>query len=193
MGFVELFFIAIGLSMDAFAAAICKGLCIRKDSNKKALIVGCFFGGFQAIMPLIGYILGTQFKDSIAAIDHWIAFVLLSIIGINMIRESRSDDDCGCELDSSITDSSFSIKNMTLLSIATSIDALAIGVTFAFLQVNIVPTIYIIGITTFILSMIGVKIGNLFGTRFKSTAEVAGGILLISMGLKILVEHLGLF
>jgi len=187
MGFLELFVIAVGLSMDAFAVAISKGLCMRKLSYKNAVIIGCFFGGFQALMPIIGYILGTQFKDSITSIDHWIAFVLLSLIGINMIRESRSKDEVACEN----IDVSLSIKNMTVLSVATSIDALAVGITFAFLQVSIIPAVSIIGITTFVLSIIGVKIGHVFGTKFKSKAELVGGIILIIMGLKILFEHLG--
>jgi putative Mn2+ efflux pump MntP len=187
MGFWELFIIAVGLSMDAFAVAISKGLCMRKLSYKNAIIIGCFFGGFQALMPIIGYILGTQFKDSITSIDHWIAFVLLALIGINMIRESRSKDEVACEN----IDVSLSIKNMTMLSVATSIDALAVGITFAFLQVSIIPAVSIIGITTFIISIIGVKIGHVFGTKFKSKAELVGGIILIIMGLKILFEHLG--
>jgi len=182
MGVAELLIIAIGLSMDAFAVAICKGLSMQKMSYKNAIITGFFFGGFQALMPFVGYLLGTQFKAYITSIDHWIAFVLLSIIGINMIRESRSEYEK--------LDDSFSLKNMTVLSLATSIDALAIGVTFAFLQVEIIFAISMIGITTFILSFIGVKIGNVFGTRFKSKAEFAGGIVLIAMGIKILLEHL---
>lgn len=185
MGFFELFIIAVGLSMDAFAVAICKGLSLKKMSYKRAIIVGLFFGTFQAIMPLIGYLLGTQFKASITSIDHWIAFVLLSIIGINMIRESRE----GAE---EINDS-FNFRDLTILSLATSIDALAIGVTFAFLQVSILPAISVIGITTFVFSFVGVKIGNVFGTKFKSKAEFAGGVILIAMGLKILLEHLGLY
>lgn len=187
MGFWELFIIAVGLSMDAFAVAISKGLCMKKLSYKNAVIIGCFFGGFQALMPIIGYILGTQFKDSITSIDHWIAFILLALIGINMIRESRSKDEVACEN----IDVSLSIKNMTILSVATSIDALAVGITFAFLQVDIILAVSIIGITTFVLSIIGVKIGHVFGTKFKSKAELVGGIILIIMGLKILFEHLG--
>lgn len=189
MGFLELFIISIGLSMDAFAVSICKGLCMRKLNYKNAIIIGCFFGGFQALMPLIGYIMGTQFKDSITSIDHWIAFVLLFLIGINMIRESLNKDEVACEN----IDVQLSFKNMTVLSIATSIDALAIGITFAFLQVNIIPAVSIIGITTFILSVIGVKIGHVFGSKYKSSAELIGGIILIAMGIKILFEHLNLF
>jgi len=183
MGIWELLLIAIGLSMDAFAVAICKGLSIQKMSYKHAAVTGCFFGGFQAFMPLIGYLLGTQFKDYITSIDHWIALTLLSIIGINMIRESRNDH---CEN----VGTSFSLKNMMVLSLATSIDALAIGVTFAFLEVNILPAVSMIGITTFVFSFIGVKIGNVFGAKFKSKAEFTGGLILIAMGIKILFEHL---
>lgn len=184
MGFLELLIIAVGLSMDAFAVAISKGLSLKRMSYKHAVIVGLYFGIFQALMPLIGYFLGTQFKDRITSIDHWVAFILLSIIGINMIRESRGGNED--------VDASFSLKNMALLSIATSIDALAIGVTFAFLHVNIIPAVIVIGITTFLFSFIGVKIGNVFGTKFKSKAEFAGGLILIIMGVKILLDHLGI-
>lgn len=184
MRLYELFIIAVGLSMDAFAVAICKGLSIQKMSYRKAALTGCFFGGFQALMPLFGYLLGTKFKNLITGFDHWIAFILLLIIGINIINESRSEYEK--------VDASFSLKNMTVLSLATSIDALAVGVTLAFLQVNIVPAVSIIGVTTFVLSFVGVKIGNVFGTRFKSKAELLGGLILIVVGLKILIEHLGL-
>jgi Predicted membrane protein len=183
MGIAELLIIAVGLSMDAFAVAICKGLSMCKMSYKKAAITGGFFGGFQAFMPLIGFLLGTSFKEYIVSFDHWIAFVLLVIIGINMIKESKEE----CE----IVEDTIDIKNMLMLSLATSIDALAIGVTFAFLQVSIVPAICIIGITTFIFSFFGVKIGNVFGEKYKSKAEITGGIILIAMGIKILLEHLG--
>lgn len=183
MNLFELLLIAVGLSMDAFAVAICKGLSVRELKVRHIVITGAFFGGFQALMPLAGYLLGTQFKDYIVTVDHWIAFVLLSIIGINMVRESRNEH---CE---NVGDA-FNLKSMTMLSIATSIDALAAGVTFAFLQVDIVPAVSFIGIITFIFSAAGVKIGNVFGTKFKSKAEFAGGIILIAMGLKILIEHL---
>jgi putative Mn2+ efflux pump MntP len=183
MELFELLIIAVALSMDAFAIAICKGLSMRRMSYKNAVITGCFFGGFQALMPLIGYQLGTQFKDSITSIDHWIAFVLLLIIGINMIRESRSEYEK--------FEDTFSLRNMAVLSLATSIDALAIGVTFAFLQVSILPAVSMIGVTTFVFSFLGVKIGNVFGARYKSKAELVGGIILIAMGVKILMEHLG--
>jgi putative Mn2+ efflux pump MntP len=190
---LELFAIALGLSMDAFAVAITKGLCLRKVRFKYALITGLFFGGFQALMPLIGYMLGNQFSRYITSFDHWIAFVLLLLIGLNMIKESREKKsectDQGCGNDGE--EDSFSLKNMTVLAIATSIDALAIGVTFAFLKVNIVPAVTFIGIVTFIFSFLGVKIGNVFGAKFESKAELAGGIILVAMGLKILFEHLG--
>ena len=183
MGFFELLIIAIGLSMDAFAVAICRGLAMHNMSYKNALITGAFFGVFQAGMPLIGYLIGTQFKDYITSFDHWIAFAILTIIGINMIRESREPYDAA--------ERSFGFKKMTVLSLATSIDALTVGVTFAFLRVSIVPAISVIGVTTFGLSFAAVKLGNVFGSRFKSKAELAGGIILIGMGLKILLEHLG--
>ncbi|HOM02938.1 MAG TPA: manganese efflux pump MntP family protein [Acetivibrio sp.] len=186
MGNIELLIIAVGLSMDAFAVAICKGLSMKKMSYRNAIITGCFFGGFQAFMPLLGYLLGTQFKSYITSIDHWIAFGLLSIIGINMIKESRNT----CEVYDE--DDSFSLKSLTMMAFATSVDALAIGVTFAFLQVNIIPAVTMIGITTFTFSFAGVKIGNVFGEKFQSKAEVAGGFILIAMGCKILLEHLGI-
>ena len=183
MGLWELFVIAVGLSMDAFAVSICKGLSVKKVTKKHLLIAGLYFGGFQALMPLIGYWLGSRFQSLITNIDHWIAFVLLGIIGLNMIRESRGKAE---ELDSS-----FSFKSMFPLAIATSIDALAVGITFAFLQVRIVPAVTFIGIVTFVFSVAGVKIGNVFGAKYKSTAELVGGIVLIVMGVKILLEHLG--
>lgn len=184
MSLLSLFVIAVGLSMDAFAVSICKGLAMQKISMKKAAIVGLWFGSFQAIMPFLGYILGSQFEAYITAIDHWIAFVLLSFIGGSMIKEalSKDDEDANDSLD---------IKTMFLLAVATSIDALAVGVTFAFLRVDILPAITFIGTITFTLSMLGVKVGNVFGTCYKSKAELAGGIILIFMGIKILLEHLG--
>ena len=183
MSTYELFIIAVGLSMDALAVAICKGLSMAKMSWKKGIIVGLWFGGFQALMPLIGYLLGAQFESKITAFDHWIAFILLGLIGGNMIREGVSGDE-------EKTDDSVSIKNMLPLAIATSIDALAVGVTFAFLRVNIVYAVSFIGVITFLLSTVGVKVGNVFGARYKSKAEIAGGVILILMGLKILIEHL---
>lgn len=184
MGFIELFILAVGLSMDAFAVSVCKGLAMRQITVRKASVVGAWFGGFQALMPAIGYLLGSQFKDKITAIDHWIAFLLLGIIGFNMIREACS---CDCETETDSLD----VKTMFLLAVATSIDALAVGITFAFLQVRILPAVSFIGVTTFVLSAIGVKIGNVFGTKYKSKAELAGGVILILIGLKILLEHLG--
>ncbi len=183
MSFLEYFIIGIGLSMDAFAVAICKGLSIKKLSLKAPVTVGLYFGIFQAIMPLIGFLLGSVFKAYITAFDHWVAFILLALIGANMIKESTEKD---CE-----TDASLSFKNMFLLAIATSIDALAIGITFSLLpDTRIVPAITIIGCTTFVLSFMGVKIGNVFGMKYKSKAEFMGGCILIIMGIKILVEHL---
>lgn len=186
MGLVELFIIAVGLSMDAFAVSICKGLAMKKVTIEKALIVGAWFGGFQAGMPLIGYFLGTQFADRIKSVDHWIAFILLSIIGLNMIKEAVSKDEEDANAD-------LTVKTMFILAVATSIDALAVGVTCAFLNVNIWATVGFIGVITFTLSAIGVKIGNIFGSIYKSKAEFAGGFILIIMGLKILLEHLGFF
>lgn len=170
--------------MDAFAVSVCKGLAMPKCTFKKAAIVGLWFGGFQALMPAIGYVLGAQFQEAIASIDHWIAFVLLALIGGNMIHEALDNDE-------EEADASLNVKTMFLLAVATSIDALAIGITFAFLKVNIIPAVCFIGIVTFIISFAGVKIGNVFGARYKNKAEIVGGIILILLGLKILLEHLG--
>lgn len=183
MNILEIFIIAVGLSMDAFAVSICKGLSVQKLKPKHMLLVGVYFGGFQALMPLLGYLLGKQFEWLITSVDHWIAFGLLVLIGANMIKESFDKSD-------EVNDS-FSVKSMLILAVATSIDALAVGVTFAFLDVQIVPAIAIIGTTTFVLSVIGIKVGNVFGAKFKSKAEFAGGIVLVLMGIKILLEHLG--
>lgn len=185
MGFLEILLIGVGLAMDAFAVSICKGLSTRKLELKHALICGSYFGIFQGFMPFIGYILGIQFKDKIESIDHWIAFILLTLIALNMIKEAFGEEE-NCNPD-------FSFKAMIPLAIATSIDALAIGVTFAFLNVNILYAITIIGVTTFLISMLGVKIGHVFGVRYKSKAEIAGGVILIFIGLKILLEHLEIF
>lgn len=185
MGLLELFIIAVGLSMDAFAVAICKGLSVRTLRPRHAVITGLYFGGFQALMPLIGFLLGVQFQSLITSVDHWIAFVLLALIGGNMIRESRDTDE------ENLSDS-FSFATMLPLAVATSIDALAVGVTFAFLQVDIIPAVCFIGVMTFVLSCIGVKAGNVFGAKYKSRAELFGGVVLILMGLKILLEHLGI-
>jgi len=208
MSLLELFILAVGLSMDAFAVSICKGLSFKKMSVRNALIVGLYFGGFQAGMPLLGYLLGMQFQEAIVNIDHWIAFILLSVIGINMIREALNPEEespprlHSAESEESLPrlhsaesseegcEDSLDVKNMLLLAIATSIDALAVGVTFAFLRVQIIPAITFIGITTLVLSAIGVKVGNVFGTKYKAKAELFGGVILILMGLKILVEHL---
>lgn len=184
MSLFELFLIALGLSMDAFAVSICKGLSMPCMRWKHAGIIGLWFGSFQALMPAIGYFLGYQFRTVITQFDHWIAFILLGIIGLNMAREAFHKEEA------EVLDCSVSPGNMALLAIATSIDALAIGVTFAFLNVHIVPAVSFIGIVTFALSFAGVRIGNVFGIRYKSKAELAGGVILITMGLKILIEHL---
>lgn len=184
VGFFELLSLAVGLSMDAFAVSICKGLSVNRVRPKHMLICGLYFGGFQALMPLIGYLLGVNFRSMIASVDHWIAFVLLSLIGANMLRESFSGDK-----DENV-DASFGVKTMLLMAVATSIDALAVGVTFAFLEVAIVPAVSFIGITTFVFSAAGVLIGNIFGAKWKKKAEFAGGAILILIGLKILIEHL---
>jgi putative Mn2+ efflux pump MntP len=187
MDLFELFVIAVGLSMDAFAVAVCKGLSVYKLKKKHMLLTGLWFGGFQGMMPLIGYLLGSTFEKYITPIDHWVTFVLLGIIGINMIKESfEKDEDGDCCSD---TDGSFSVKTMFVMAVATSIDALAVGVSFAFLSVDLWVSVALIGITTFILSAIGLKIGNIFGNKYKSKAEFTGGIVLVLMGIKILVEH----
>lgn len=188
MGFFEIFLIGVGLAMDAFAVSICKGLSTRVLKVKHALICGGYFGFFQGLMPFIGYVLGVSFQSKIEAIDHWIAFILLGLIGANMLKEAFGDED-ECE---ECAEEDFSFKAMLPLAIATSIDALAVGVTFAFLKVNIFTAIIIISVTTFFISMGGVKIGNIFGSKYKSKAEIAGGCILILMGLKILLEHLGI-
>ena len=183
MSIFDLFILAVGLSMDAFAVSVCKGLSLGKIKPKHMCIAGAWFGGFQALMPLIGYFLGSFFAEMIEKYDHWVAFVLLAIIGGNMIKESFDKDEK--------VDSSMDVKSMLLLAIATSIDALAVGVTFAFLQVQIVPAVSFIGVITFILSAVGVKIGSLFGTKYKSKAELFGGIVLVLIGIKILLEGIG--
>lgn len=187
MGIFELFILAVGLSMDAFAVSICKGLCVQKTTIKHMCIAGLWFGGFQALMPFIGYTLGSAFTEYIIAIDHWVAFVLLGLIGGNMLKEALGDDDDDCECSCEINP--FGIKTMFLMAVATSIDALAVGVTFAFLRVNIIWAITFIGITTFCFSAVGIKIGSIFGSKFKSKAELAGGLILIGLGIKILLEH----
>ena len=184
MGLLELFILALGLSMDAFAVSVCKGLAMPKITLRRTFIVGAWFGGFQALMPAVGYVLGVQFRDKITAVDHWIAFLLLGVIGASMIKEALSGE---CENESDSLD----VRTMFLLAVATSIDALAVGITFAFLKVHIIAAVSFIGVTTFAISAAGVKIGNVFGTKYKSKAELAGGIILILLGLKILLEHLG--
>lgn len=184
MNLWELFVIAVGLSMDAFAVAICKGLSLQKMSWKCAVVTGIYFGGFQAAMPFLGYLLGANFQEVIRSVDHWIAFLLLGMIGGNMIWESRKEAEQ--------MDASFGIKAMLPLAVATSIDALAVGVGFAFLQVDILPAVCFIGGITFLFSLAGIQIGNVFGVKYKARAEVVGGIILILMGTKILLEHLGI-
>lgn len=186
MGLIELVLISIGLAMDAFAVSICKGLSMKKLDIKKALIIGLYFGGFQGGMPILGYLLGIGFQEKIQFIDHWIAFGLLTFIGFNMIKEALSKDDC------EESDDKTDFKTMIVLAIATSIDALAIGVTFAFLNVNIILAVSLIAIITFVISVIGVKIGNVFGDKYEKKAEITGGIILILLGVKILLEHLGI-
>lgn len=188
MGFIELFLIGVGLSMDAFAVSVCKGLNMRDKINyKHAGLIALFFGGFQALMPIVGYFLGVNFESLIKSFDHWIAFVLLAFLGGRMIYEAVTEKD-----DEEAADGSLKIKELFMLAIATSIDALAVGITFAFLSVNIWSAVSIIGATTFILAFAGVIIGNKFGSRYKSKAEIAGGIILILIGTKILLEHLGI-
>ena len=186
MGIFELILIAVGLSMDAFAVAVCKGLSMQRIDRRDALLLGVFFGGFQALMPLLGYLLGSGFAGYIERWDHWIAFVLLAFIGGNMIRESfeGEEEDCGCY-------EPLRYRELFTLAVATSIDALAVGVSFAFLSVTILPAVTLIGCTTFALTLVGVWVGNLFGARYKSRAELTGGVILILIGLKILLEHLG--
>jgi putative Mn2+ efflux pump MntP len=184
MGLGELFILAVGLSMDAFAVSICKGLSLGEIKPKHMCIAGAWFGGFQALMPTIGYLLGVRFADMVSRYAHWIAFLLLLFIGGNMVKEAVSGEE-------ESTDASMSARNMFLLAIATSIDALAVGVTFAFLKVAIVPAVTFIGAVTFIFSAAGVKIGSLFGTKYKTKSEICGGVILILLGIKILLEGLG--
>ena len=183
MGVIELLLIALGLSMDAFAVSVGKGLSVQKIKPRHSLSVGVWFGGFQALMPLVGYFLGVSFASMVESFDHWIAFILLGIIGFNMIREALSDDECEA------MHPDFSARSMLMMAIATSIDALAVGVSFAFLHIDIWSAAAIIGVTTFILSVVGLRIGNIFGCRYKSKAELAGGAILMIMGVKIVVEH----
>lgn len=187
MDLLTLFLLAVGLSMDAFAVSICKGLAMKKITFKQAAIVGLWFGGFQALMPTLGFFLGTTFADLVNAVADWIAFALLALIGANMIKEALSKEE-------EEADASLSFKKMFILAVATSIDAFAVGVSFAFMEIGtmIIPAVLFIGIITFILSMIGVKVGNVFGTKYKSKAEFAGGVILILLGVKIILEHFGI-
>ena len=185
MGILELFLLAVGLSMDAFAVAVCKGLAMKRADGKSIAAVGLWFGGFQALMPVVGYLVGVRFKDAITAVDHWVAFGLLAVIGGNMIREALTGGD-------EEADASLAPKKMLLLALATSIDALAVGVSFAFLSVNITAAACFIGVITFALSAAGVKVGSVFGAKYKARAEITGGVILILLGVKILLEHLGI-
>lgn len=189
MGFIELLLIGVGLSMDAFAVAVCKGLCMKRLNMRQALIIALFFGGFQAFMPFVGWALGTQFEQLITPVDHWIAFVLLTFIGSKMLWDSfhGGDEDLACPADGKLD-----LRELTMMAIATSIDALAVGITFAFLRVDIVMSVTLIGLTTFALSLVGVAVGHRFGARYEKAATVVGGGVLILIGLKILLEHLGI-
>lgn len=186
MGTWELFILAVGLSMDAFAVSVCKGLSVKKLRPKHMLIAGLYFGGFQALMPLIGWFLGTRFEKYITSVDHWIAFALLAIIGGKMIYDSFQKEEQEADGRSVLN-----VRELLVMAVATSIDALAVGITFAFLNVNIVSSVAVIGVTTFVLSAVGVLIGHKFGAKYKNKAELAGGVILILIGLKILLEHLG--
>lgn len=186
MGFFELMMLAVGLSMDAFAVSICKGLSMKKAGIKEGAICGIWFGGFQALMPVIGFFLGTLFAKQIEAFDHWVAFILLALIGANMLKEAFSKCDC-CEEQNA----DLSVKTMFVMAVATSIDALAVGISLAMAgNVNIWIAMALIGLVTFVMCTAGVKIGNVFGSRYEKKAEAAGGIILIFLGLKILLEHL---
>ena len=187
--FVEIFLIGIGLAMDAFAVSICKGLGMSKLNKKQAVVIAAYFGGFQAFMPLVGWVLGIRFQEYITSIDHWIAFVLLAFIGGKMIAESLKGETCEVI---EVKDAPLNHKELVVLAIATSIDALAVGITFAFLNTPIIPAIIIIGITTFIICIMGVVIGNVFGCKYNNKAEFAGGLIFVLIGVKILLEHLGI-
>lgn len=196
MGIIEIFLIGVGLSMDAFAVSICKGLSMPRLNSKQMLIIGLFFGGFQALMPLIGWALGTSFESLITPVDHWIAFLLLGFIGAKMIFDAiRGSDDENADPAKSnavASEQKLDLKELLMMAIATSIDALAVGITFAFLGISIIEAIIIIGVTTFVLSILGVVIGHFFGSRFEKPATIIGGVVLILIGLKILLEHLGI-
>lgn len=188
MGFVELFLLAVGVSMDAFSVSICKGLSMRRMRWDVALVLGLAFGGFQALMPLIGYFLGSQLMWLIEPIDHWVAFILLALIGGNMIREAVSEEE-----EEVVEFERLDLKEVLLLAIATSIDALSVGIAFASLKVNIWLSVALIGVTTFCFSVAGVAIGCAFGSRYERPAQVTGGVILILIGLKVLIEDLGFF
>ena len=191
VGFVELFLIGVGLSMDAFAVSVCKGLGMSRLNIRQAAVISLFFGGFQALMPLIGWALGSQLADLIAPIDHWIAFALLAFVGGKMLWDAFHEEDGEDGEDGEAKDAKLDLKELLMLAIATSIDALAVGITFAFLQVAIVPSVTIIGVVTFVLSFVGVAVGHFFGARFEKPATIAGGAVLILIGVKTLLEHLG--
>lgn len=190
MNTLELMLIGVGLSMDAFAVSICQGLCMPKLNWRHAGVIALFFGGFQALMPFLGWVLGSQFAGQIQSVDHWVAFLLLSLIGINMVREAlgpeKEEEACAVTV-------KLDLRQLLILAVATSIDALAVGVTFAFLEVRIQFAVTLIGCTTFGLSLVGVAVGNFFGARYKKRAELSGGVILILLGAKILLEHLGIF
>ena len=185
MSVIELIILSIGLAMDAFAVAVCKGLSMQKMNWRKACTIGVYFGIFQALMPFIGYLLGVNFQEQIVSVDHWVAFILLGVIGLNMLKEALSKE-------TEKANDSVKFKDMLILAIATSIDALAVGITFAFLKVNVGLAISLIGIITFAISVAGVKMGNVFGCKYEKKAEFAGGLILILLGFKILLEHLGI-
>ena len=190
MGFWELLSLAVGVSMDAFAVSVCKGLCMKKSSLKASATCGIWFGGFQALMPLIGFYLGTLFADYIKAFDHWIAFVLLAFIGANLLKDAFTKEECEC-CDASGAD--LSVKTMFVMAIATSIDALAVGISLAMAgNVNIFTAVSLIGVFTFFMSAMGVQLGNIFGSRFEKPAQISGGVILILLGAKILLEHTGI-
>ena len=187
MTFAELLLLAVGLSMDAFSVAVCKGLAMQRATHGRAAVVGAWFGGFQFLMPVLGWLLGSRFSAYIERYDHWVAFVLLALIGANMLREALGKSE-----EEEASNASLSVRAMLPMAVATSIDALAVGVTFAFLQVRVLPSSAFIGVTTFLISFAGVKIGVIFGLRYKQKAEICGGVILILLGLKILLEHLGI-
>lgn len=190
VGFVEIFLIGIGLSMDAFAVSVCKGLGMHRVNYAHALVIALFFGVFQGLMPVIGWLVGSTFAVYVTAVDHWIAFALLALVGGKMLWDAFHDEDA--EEDDETSTQKLDLRELFMLAIATSIDALAVGISFSFLQIDIVAAALIIGCTTFVLSLVGVVVGNRFGARFEKPSQIAGGIVLIAIGLKILLEHLGL-